>query len=473
MPGSLAVVLLLAAWIWSGCSLAGGRKLPPLPELAERQLSGMEPAVRQQVKSALGKVREKPHDAEANGRLGMILEAYDLPERAIPCYERARLLDPKAVAWAYYLATSQAAVGADTNAVVALLREVRRLDPGYLAANLRLAETLLASGETAESRTLAEALLVQAPDSARVQYLAGRTRAARGEHRAAVEHYRRACELAPRYGQAHYALGLAYNQLGDKARAEEQLSLFRQGQTSVLPVADPLLEKLETLKVGGHHHLNEGKRLHDEGRLPEALVEYQQALQANPRLLQAHVNLISVYGGLGNLPEAEKHYKTTLELDPNNPDSHYNYGLALSEQKRFPDAERAFRKSVELDPSSADAYNNLGYVLESQGRLADAENSYQRALAAQPNHREAHLNAARLLEKRGKFPEAIEHLHQTLWLEDARTPTLLYYLGDAYARSGNRERATYYWRESARRARALGQTELAETAEKRVQAHKP
>src|SRR6185295_10896542 len=52
MRGTLAAVLL-AAWIWSGCSLVGGRKLPPLPELAERQLSGMEPAVRQQVQAAL------------------------------------------------------------------------------------------------------------------------------------------------------------------------------------------------------------------------------------------------------------------------------------------------------------------------------------------------------------------------------------------------------------------------------------
>ena len=80
------------------------------------------------------------------------------------------------------------------------------------------------------------------------------------------------------------------------------------------------------------------------------------------------------------------------------------------------------------------------------------------------------LNAARLLERRGKFREAIEHLHQTLGLEDARTPTLLYYLADAYAQSGNGERARYYWQESARRAQALGQGELAEAAEKRIRA---
>ena len=467
-PSNKALAWLLAASILiSACSLVRSRSLPPLPDLPEGELKALAPAVRDQIREAFQKAQANPNDAEANGQLGMTLQAYELYQDATRCYQRARLLDPKSFTWAYYLATSTAATGANP-AVVDLLQEVLRLNPDYLPARLKLAESLLAIGKLEECRRVSDKLLEQSPGSARAQYVAGRAKAAQGEIAAAVENYKTACELAPHYASAHYALSLAYRQLGDATKAEEQLSLYRQSQAWVPPVEDPVLEKLESLKAGAYDYLNKGKRLQDDGQLQEALQQYRLALQANPRMLQAHVNLITVYGALGDLEEARKHYQTAIEIDPNKPWAYYNYGMVLINQKQFKEAEKAFRHSLEMDPS-VDAHVNLGQTLESQGRLDEAEASYRRALTAQPNHREAHFYLARVLEKRGKFPEAIRHLQEILSPEEARTPVFMYYLSIAYAQVGDREKALHYAQEAQRRAGALGQTELAGAVEKLLQ----
>ena len=80
----------------------------------------------------------------------MLLHAYQQNEAAAICFERARTLDSKEFKWIYYLGTVQAALGNHSEAVVTL-REGLQRRPDYIPAQLRLAESLLATGRTDES----------------------------------------------------------------------------------------------------------------------------------------------------------------------------------------------------------------------------------------------------------------------------------------------------------------------------------
>ena len=293
------------------------------------------------------------------------------------------------------------------------------------------------------------------PNSARVQYMVGRLRQhgrARPGSRELSEGLRVGSALWP----SALRVGACLPPVGQHHKGPGAPDTLRANQATVPPTDDPLLEALETLKVGAYQHLNEGKRLHDKGQIQEALAEYQKALKLDAQLVQAHINLISIFGVLGRFQEAEEHYRISLEINPNLAESHYNYGLILSERNRFREAEEMFGYAVKINPFFADAYNNLGYMQQRQGKLGQAETSYRRAVENKPEHREAHFNLARILQSQGKTTEAIDHFLKTLTFEDDRTPVFIYYLAEAYGREGNYKKAEHYAQEARQRAGSLG-----------------
>lgn len=117
----------------------------PLPELPEIILDNFGPAIREQVKQADAEARKNPRHAEAVGRLGMALQTYEQHELAAICYERAHRLAPTEPKWVYYLGVCQAALGRRREAILSF-RETLQRKPELMAAQIRLAESLLAAG---------------------------------------------------------------------------------------------------------------------------------------------------------------------------------------------------------------------------------------------------------------------------------------------------------------------------------------
>ncbi len=437
--------------------------LPELPQFEGSALTAVEPSARMQILEALRTARAKPEDPEVNGRLGMTLHAYQLYREASACYERAKQLDPQPFPWVYYLATIRAAEGEDPQTAASLYREALKLDPSYLPARLKLVEVLLAMGEFSQARKVSDELLDRRPDSARVRFLVGRVREVQGDLQTAVENYRIACELSPRFGPAHYALGLAYRKLGDTPKAKQHLQVYLEHQAHVPPTEDRLIDEIESLKSGAYHYINEGKRLYDKGQIPEAFEYYKQAAELNPRLIHAHVNLISIYGMREDFTEAEKHYRVAIELNPDLAEVNYNYGLVLTQQRRYTEAEEVFQKAIRSNPYFADAYNNLGFVFEAQGELDKAEQSFRQAIENKPDHREAYFGLGRIAARSGKSDQAIEYYLRTLTPEDEKTPVFMYSLAYAYAGTRDFEKARQYGQSARDLASSYGQSKMVET----------
>jgi tetratricopeptide (TPR) repeat protein len=316
-----------------------------LPELPQVDLKDFPPVIMEQVQEAYDTARSHPRDAGASGKLGMLLELYKRREPAAICYERAHQLDPGEFRWLYYLGFLHSAQGKRTEALTTL-RAALRLNPDYLPARLKLAENLLASAEWDEARKLYEAIVKGNPDAAEAYYGIGRIRAANGDLAAAVQSYRKACELFPAYGAAHYGLALAYRKLGDMAGSEEQLKLHAAGQTLVPPVPDPLRDELRALDRGAASLLQRGVRFQEAGRLEDAIAEHEKALEYDPQYVQAHANLIILYGMTHQPQKAEEHFRAAVRLNPNHADSYYNYGVLLFDEGKYDEAEGMFRKAI-------------------------------------------------------------------------------------------------------------------------------
>jgi tetratricopeptide (TPR) repeat protein len=466
---SLSLSLLMASWL--ATMAAQSARLAAIPTVSPNEFPS---EVRGQLQQAYDAARQHPLSAQAVGRLGMLLHLYNHPDQALECYERASALAPRAFEWPYYEALllarrKQYAVAAER------LRQALRIEPDYLPARLRLAESLLNAGDAEESEKIYASLVKEYPDSAEAHYGMGRIWAARGDAAQAARDFEKACQLFPAYGAAHYALAQAYGKLGKAAQAEEQRKLYEGARSIVPPVEDPRHDALRALDQSSTALLERGVALEKVGRVDDAIRTTERAAQLNPGLVQAHLNLMILYGRRGDFARAEQHFRAAMALNSTRfPTAYYDYGVLMMNEGKPAEAEKAFEKAAEIDPQYAEAHNNLGYLLERQGKLAEASKEYRQAVEARPAFAKAHFNLGRILVNQGDYQDGIQQLKLALDASEQNAPEYLYALGAAYGRSGDTPKALEYLKKARDQAAAGGKKALAGDIEKdmaRLRAH--
>jgi tetratricopeptide (TPR) repeat protein len=99
-----------------------------------------------------------------------------------------------------------------------------------------------------------------------------------------------------------------------------------------------------------------------------AMAAYRQALQIDPDLPDAHLNLGRLLHERGEVGGAEMHYRLALAARPDDPVAAYDLGVALQDQGRFEEAAQAYQMSLTADARNADAHYNLAGVYEALGK---------------------------------------------------------------------------------------------------------
>jgi len=149
-----------------------------------------------------------------------------------------------------------------------------------------------------------------------------------------------------------------------------------------------------------------GTVLKQTGRVREALVANQKAVQLVPRDADAHYNVGNTLKELGRLGKAEASFRQAIALKPDFAEAHYNLGTTILELARLDEAEASYSQAIALKPDYAEAHNNLGKTLKELGRLGEAEASYSQAIALKPDYAEAYNNLGNTSKELGRFDEA-------------------------------------------------------------------
>ena len=280
------------------------------PALAEPRLQGFSRAAREQIETLYRKAVAHPNSSESIGRLGMALHAFEQFDQAEICYQRAVDLAPNSFRWTYYLATVQASLG-KTQAAAHTFQRALGLKPSDLSARLRRAELLADMGQTDQAQKILLATLGHDHgETPGVHYRIGQL-VGNDDPNAAARHFHRVIELAPEHRESHYALAQAYRQLGNVEASKKHLALYRaSGPVTRRDYADPLMDEVDRQRTAtAQHSFDQGMQMESKGKLAEAAQAYHAALAQSPRYLQAHVNLIGVYGQLGDVAMATEHYE--------------------------------------------------------------------------------------------------------------------------------------------------------------------
>jgi hypothetical protein len=113
------------------------------------------------------------------------------------------------------------------------------------------------------------------------------------------------------------------------------------------------------------------------GQVEEAALAYRRALEEDPDLVAALINLANIRYSRDELAEARALYERAVALDPTYFEAHFNLGNIHHDYGRHREAESCYREALRLNPGYADAHFYLAVTLEKMGRSPDARAHWQ------------------------------------------------------------------------------------------------
>jgi tetratricopeptide (TPR) repeat protein len=172
----------------------------------------------------------------------------------------------------------------------------------------------------------------------------------------------------------------------------------------------------------------------------EAIGEFRQALDLNPRLFQIRFFLAHLYLDLGRAARAKEELEAALVQTPGNPDFLALLGEAERQLKNAPRAVEVTRQALQADPSFAPARYYLGLALLDAGRRDEAIKELEQVVRAGAPVADAYLALGSAYIDAGRTTEAIETLSQGVRVDAAKSE-LHIALARAYRSKGLLEKA--------------------------------
>ena len=139
----------------------------------------------------------------------------------------------------------------------------------------------------------------------------------------------------------------------------------------------------DQLKAREHYRI--ARDAHQAGRIDLALAHYHMALELEPDMAEAHLQLGNLYfHGRKDEAKARKSYETVLRLDPGNKIAHNNLGVLFLRAQKAELAEKEFAKALKQDPRFVDGLYNMACVLMRQNRKTEALSYLGQAAGIRP-----------------------------------------------------------------------------------------
>ena len=196
---------------------------------------------------------------------------------------------------------------------------------------------------------------------------------------------------------------------------QQAYAAHQNGQWPLAEHAYEALLKSQPRHADGLHLF--GLLRHQQGRHTEAAALIRRALDEQPGLTGAWLNLGSVLKTLEQFDQAIACYHRALELQPGFAATHANLGNALSAAGHYQQAIEQYRRCLELEPSNAGVLNNLGNALASLGQAEDAIAAFEAALHHAPRHAGALNNLGNARKAAGELERAAQHFQAALEIQ--------------------------------------------------------
>ena len=179
----------------------------------------------------------------------------------------------------------------------------------------------------------------------------------------AITTARKAIELQPDFGVAHYNLGNLYASIGRLEQAQDHFE-------KALKIYPNYAEALN----------NFGQLLTQRGNLDGGILQFRKAIDLKPTLSGAYLNLGTALAKNGSFDESARWLEWGVRMVPTSPEAHYVLGSVYAAQGRYREAAEAFNDVLRLQPAFVAAHQRLAEVLDLQGKKEEALQHYREAV---------------------------------------------------------------------------------------------
>jgi Tfp pilus assembly protein PilF len=190
-----------------------------------------------------------------------------------------------------------------------------------------------------------------------------------------MDYLERALALDPAASQLHHSLGMAYRGLGDIEQARYHLE--RRGNRPAT-INDPLLDAVRGKSRSPQFYVEMGLELAADGRLEEAALALQRAVQLDPDNRAALLNAGELLARLGNTEQSRALFERLAALDPEDSRAWFYLGQLDELQSRPDVALEHYRRALAADPAATDARLAVADLLFSRREFAGAATEYGR-----------------------------------------------------------------------------------------------
>jgi len=174
-------------------------------------------------------------------------------------------------------------------------------------------------------------------------------------------------------------------------------------------------------------HYNNAVRFHLTGKLPEAIVEYKSAIDADPKIGEAYSNLGLIFNQQHKYDQAMAEFHQALAINPKDAITYNGIGAAMRAKNNMVAAVKNWKTAIVLDPNLASAHYNLGTAYELEKDLEKALAEYKEAVRHDDKLGEAYYRMGLILQKMNnkhlaldQYKQAVKISQQATYAQDAK-----------------------------------------------------
>ena len=123
----------------------------------------------------------------------------------------------------------------------------------------------------------------------------------------------------------------------------------------------------------------------DPANFDEAVSAYRHALEIDPSLVPALINLANIHYARDEIIEAHALYDRAIALEADVFEAHFNLGNIYHDLGRYTEAQACYREALALNPTYADAHFYLAVTFEKNGQSPEARPHWKAYQNLAPN----------------------------------------------------------------------------------------